>query len=74
MKLSAKITALIIMAALGYFAGSYRAMQYHYQVLQAQWDGEIRRFEYAYSITDECATDMCLEGWSELLGRDVEAK
>ena len=52
---------VLVAAALGYAFGNYRAMQYHQQVLQAQWDGEIRRFEYAYSMVDHCSSDQCLE-------------
>ena len=69
-----KLAVLILVSVLGYALGSYRAMQYHNRVLQAQWDAEIARFEYAYDQVDSCSSDQCLEVWSELLGRDVEAK
>lgn len=69
-----KIAVLVLVAVLSYALGNYRAMQYHQQVLQAQWDGEIKRFEYAYSMVDACGSEQCLEAWSELLGHDAEVK
>lgn len=69
-------TALLLILALlvGYAVGNLVAARDHARTLQAQWDAEIRRFEYAYEQVDSCSSDTCVEAWSELLGRDVEAK
>lgn len=70
-----KAAITIILALLvGFAIGQGLAQRSHAQILQAQWDAEIRRFEYAYEQVDSCASDTCVEAWSELLGHDVEAK
>jgi adenine-specific DNA methylase len=67
------IPTLIIGLSIGYFAGFSHSDRNAAKVLQAQWQGETKRMEYAYSMIDVCSSDQCLEAWSELI-ENVKAK
>ncbi len=55
-----KLTITFLIAlCLGYFMGQHKVAI---------------TLQYAYKQVDSCVTDTCVEAWSELLGRAVEAK
>lgn len=72
-KLSISLNVIVLLILVVYFAyvqGQKNMETYHYEVMKNQWQGEIKRFQYAYEHVDSCASDDCVEVWSELLGND----
>jgi hypothetical protein len=64
----------VLSLLLSFHYGQQIQDEYYSKTMKAQWQGEIKRLEYAFEQTDSCSTDSCLEAWSEILGRDVVAK
>ena len=68
------IVMAVLCGAVGYKLG-YSASEHEATLtLRAQWASEDKRLQYAYEQVDSCASDTCVEAWSELLGYNVIAK